>query len=151
MELTPVVVRSPNLNSRISANGVINGKGRGCMTTRILIGRPWFSADNKWEDLLPFFPSSLDVEVAAVEIGAVESAILRGDPADVVVPFMSPVTASVIEFGKLGLIQQFGAGLEGVDIAAASRAGVWVANMPGIGAVPVAEHAIALLLALYRR
>jgi phosphoglycerate dehydrogenase-like enzyme len=89
--------------------------------------------------------------VAAVETGAVESSILRGDQADVIVPFMSPVAASAIDFGKFGLIQQFGAGLEGIDIAAATRAGVWVANMPGIGSVPVAEHAMALLLALYRR
>jgi phosphoglycerate dehydrogenase-like enzyme len=121
------------------------------MTTRILIGRPRFSADHGWGDLLPFFPSTLDVEVAAVELGVAESAILRGDQADVIVPFMSPVTASAIEFGKFGLIQQFGAGLDGIDMAAAIRAGVWVANMPGIGAVPVAEHAMALLLALYRR
>jgi phosphoglycerate dehydrogenase-like enzyme len=53
--------------------------------------------------------------------------------------------------GRFGLIQQFGVGVDNVDLEAAAEEGVWVANMAGLNAVPVAEHAIALLLALARR
>ena len=53
--------------------------------------------------------------------------------------------------GSFGLIQQFGVGVDNIDLDAAAGEGVWVANMPGLNAVPVAEHAIALLLALARR
>jgi D-3-phosphoglycerate dehydrogenase len=42
-------------------------------------------------------------------------------------------------------------GVDNVDLDAAAGEGVWVANMPGLNAVPVAEHAIALLLALVQR
>jgi phosphoglycerate dehydrogenase-like enzyme len=60
----------------------------------------------------------------------------------------------IIEAGSFGLIQQFGVGLESVDIAAATELGVWVARVPGeVGgnADSVAELAIMLLLALARR
>jgi phosphoglycerate dehydrogenase-like enzyme len=64
---------------------------------------------------------------------------------------MSPVTRAAIEQGSFGLVHQFGAGVDSVDLDAAARCGVQVANMPGLNAGPVAEHAMALLLALARR
>jgi phosphoglycerate dehydrogenase-like enzyme len=121
------------------------------MTTRLLIGQPRFSVDHEWIDLPKHFPHHLKVEMLAVETGVIESAILESFRPDIVVPIMSPITAAAIECGGFGLIQQFGVGTEAIDLLAATRAGVWVANMPGLNAVPVAEHAIALLLALYRR
>ena len=42
-------------------------------------------------------------------------------------------------------------GVDNIDLDVAAGEGVWVANMPGLNAVPVAEHAVALLLALARR
>jgi phosphoglycerate dehydrogenase-like enzyme len=77
--------------------------------------------------------------------------LLHPEPVHVVVPTTSPVTAPMIETGSFGLIQQFGAGTDAIDLDAAARCGVQVANMPGLNAVPVAEHALALLLALARR
>jgi phosphoglycerate dehydrogenase-like enzyme len=51
-------------------------------------------------------------------------------------------------------VQQFGVGLDGVDLEAATAAGVWVARVPSAGtgnAESVAEHALLLMLALSRR
>jgi phosphoglycerate dehydrogenase-like enzyme len=121
------------------------------MTMRLLIGQPRFSVDHEWTDLSRHLPQHLEVEVLPVEAGGIESRILSAIRPDIVVPIMSPISAAAIEGGEFGLIQQFGAGTEGIDVSAATHAGVWVANMPGLNAVPVAEHAIALLLALYRR
>ena len=73
---------------------------------------------------------------------------------DVIVPYVARIDASVISAGEFGLVQQFGVGLETVDVAAATHAGVWVARVPsrGVGnAESVAEHAVLLLLALSRR
>ena len=50
---------------------------------------------------------------------------------DVLIPLMTPVTADIIEPGAMRLIQQWGVGLEGVDIACASRKGISVCNVPG--------------------
>jgi lactate dehydrogenase-like 2-hydroxyacid dehydrogenase len=75
----------------------------------------------------------------------------RNELFDVVVPLWAELDAETIHVGQFGLIQQFGAGVENIDIAAATSAGVWVANMPGLNATDVAEHAVLLLLALLRR
>ena len=51
----------------------------------------------------------------------------------------------------LSLVVRAGAGVNTIDVAAASRRGVYVANCPGQNAIAVAELAIGLLLALDRR
>jgi phosphoglycerate dehydrogenase-like enzyme len=55
---------------------------------------------------------------------------------------------------KLGLIQMATAGYDGVDVDAATKAGIWVASAPttktGNGE-SVAEHAVLLMLAVSRR
>ena len=52
---------------------------------------------------------------------------------------------------RLRLIQLLSAGYDRADIAAARRAGVPIANNGGANAVAVAEHALMLMLAVYRR
>ncbi|NCB05731.1 MAG: hypothetical protein EOM69_09450, partial [Clostridia bacterium] len=52
---------------------------------------------------------------------------------------------------KLGLIVCYGAGYESIDVAAATRRGIWVCNTPDETTAPTAELAIALMLALGRR
>jgi D-3-phosphoglycerate dehydrogenase len=62
------------------------------------------------------------------------------------------VRADAIEAGtRLALIVRAGAGVNTIDVAAASARGVYVANCPGKNAVAVAELAIGLMLALDRR
>jgi len=76
------------------------------------------------------------------------------DGVDVIVPYVARIDSELISAGEFGLIQQFGVGLETVDVDAATRAGVWVARVPsrGVGnAESVAEHAVLLMLALMRR
>lgn len=73
---------------------------------------------------------------------------------DIVVPTMTRIDAALIAQGQFGFIQQVGVGLEGVDIACATRHGVLVARMPARGtgnAESVAEHTIMLMLLLARR
>lgn len=73
---------------------------------------------------------------------------------DVIVPAMTRITQEVIyACNSLKLIQQWGVGLEGVDIDAATRRGVYVANVPSAGtgnAESVAELAIFFMIALGR-
>lgn len=48
--------------------------------------------------------------------------------------------------GSLELIVRYGVGYESVDVAAATRAGILVANTPGANSRPTAEWAVATLL-----
>lgn len=61
------------------------------------------------------------------------------------------VTKEVLEKApKLRVIGRAGVGVDNVDLNAATAAGVLVMNTPGGNAVSVAEHTIALILALAR-
>jgi phosphoglycerate dehydrogenase-like enzyme len=74
--------------------------------------------------------------------------------ADIVVPTVNRVDETLMQEGHFGLIQQFGVGLEGVDITAATKNGIWVARVPSEesgNAASVAEHAILLMLMLSKR
>lgn len=72
---------------------------------------------------------------------------------DVLIPLMLPIDAAVMEGAAFRLIQQWGSGLEGVDLEAARQRGIWVANVPALGcnAESVAEHNVLLILSLLRR
>lgn len=76
------------------------------------------------------------------------------DRAQVLIPSVAHISSEIISRGEFGLVQQLGVGLDSVDVEAATRAGVWVARVPGAGsgnAESVAEHALLLMLALSRR
>jgi phosphoglycerate dehydrogenase-like enzyme len=123
-------------------------------TLRVLVGKERFSENHAWSEMPKHWPAGLTGR-AVIEVtgqGQLEARLVGGGPpVDVVVPLWSPVTGRAIRAGNFGLIQQFGVGVDNVDLDAAASEGVWVANMPGLNAVPVAEHAVALLLALARR
>ena len=72
--------------------------------------------------------------------------------ADFVLVGGATLSGSMIEQAKrLKFIQKWGIGVDKIDLAAARRAGVPVAITAGANAGPVAELAIALMLAVYRR
>jgi phosphoglycerate dehydrogenase-like enzyme len=72
--------------------------------------------------------------------------------AEALIPSMARITAPVIAAAPhLKLILQFGAGLEGVDRAAAEARGIPVRNVAGVNAQGVAELALFLMLGLARR
>ena len=64
----------------------------------------------------------------------------------------SKFTARVFEAcPRLRLLSLWGTGTDHVDLEAAARHGVAVTNTPGVSAVSIAEHTLALLLAVARR
>jgi phosphoglycerate dehydrogenase-like enzyme len=73
---------------------------------------------------------------------------------DVLVPLVARIPDAALASPRLRLVQQFGAGLDGVDFGAASRRGVYVANVPSAdtaNADSVAELAVLFMIALARR
>jgi D-3-phosphoglycerate dehydrogenase len=76
---------------------------------------------------------------------------LRDTTADVLVVRGTPVTGAILEQAALSLIVRAGAGYNTIDVATASRRGIYVSNCPGKNAIAVAELTFALMLALDRR
>jgi D-3-phosphoglycerate dehydrogenase len=71
--------------------------------------------------------------------------------ADVLVVRSTKVTEPMLDAGRLSLIVRAGAGTNTIDMAAASKRGIYVSNCPGKNAIAVAELAWALLLSVDRR
>jgi D-3-phosphoglycerate dehydrogenase len=80
-----------------------------------------------------------------------EELIEHGRGADALMVVAEPVTARVIEaLDGLRAVTRFGAGLDNVDIEAATRAGVQVTYVPGASVEEVSDHAIAMIFSLAR-
>lgn len=73
--------------------------------------------------------------------------------ADAIILWHGPrVDAAVVsQLKQCRVIVRNGVGFDSVDIAAAAQAGIPVCNVPDYGTEEVADHAIALTLALYRQ
>ncbi|OBK72010.1 hydroxyacid dehydrogenase [Mycobacterium sp. 1274761.0] len=72
--------------------------------------------------------------------------------AEVIWHVLRPLTADDLErASRCRLVHKLGAGVNTIDVDAASRLGVAVANMPGANAASVAEGAVLLMLAALRR
>jgi D-3-phosphoglycerate dehydrogenase / 2-oxoglutarate reductase len=74
-----------------------------------------------------------------------------GREADALLVNMAPADAAAIEsLERCRVIARYGVGLDNVDLDAAKRKGIAVANVPGYCDREVAEHALGLLLACAR-
>jgi D-3-phosphoglycerate dehydrogenase len=102
------------------------------------------------ESLAGFAALGLRVD-ARPDLPAAELASAARD-ASILVVRSKQVAAPVFEAAAaLSLVVRAGAGVNTIDVAAASRRGVFVANCPGQNSIAVAELAIGLLVALDRR
>ena len=72
--------------------------------------------------------------------------------AEVIWHVLRPLSDSDLERAlRCRLVHKLGAGVNTIDVEAASRLGIAVANMPGANAASVAEGAVLLMLAALRR
>lgn len=80
----------------------------------------------------------------ALRAGVIESS------AEILIVRSTKVPAEVMEGSKLRLVIRAGAGYNTIDVAAATRLGIYVANCPGKNSQAVAELAFGLLLSADR-
>ncbi|MEW2379016.1 NAD(P)-dependent oxidoreductase [Micromonospora sp. NPDC047812] len=115
------------------------------MTPKILLTEPIAEAG------MALLRAAGEVHVAH----ATDPAALAAGPltsADALVVRSSPVTAGMLEAGRrLRIVGRHGAGLDGIDLAAADRLGIRVVGTPGANAESVAEFVILAALALARQ
>jgi D-3-phosphoglycerate dehydrogenase len=103
-------------------------------------------ADTGVELLRSKFDVDLGLEMSEEElrgaIGAYDAILIRS---------ATKMTAELIELAEnLKVIGRAGTGVDNVDIPAATRRGIIVANAPESNSVAAAEHTLALMLALFR-
>ena len=78
-------------------------------------------------------------------------AAIKKTQAPVLVVRSTEVTDVMLDAGSLSLVVRAGAGVNTIDVAAASKRGIYVSNCPGKNSVAVAELTMGLILALDRR
>jgi D-3-phosphoglycerate dehydrogenase len=85
-----------------------------------------------------------------VKDGSLIDAIRQESP-DVLVVRGTKVTEPMLAASQIKLVVRAGAGYNTIDVAAASRRGIYISNCPGKNSIAVAELAFGLILALDRR
>ena len=114
--------------------------------TRVLCLRP--QADFARVNALP--PSSLAVDYRAPADADVPELMRQADA--LVIPAVGPpLAAKLFDGTRLKLVQVTGAGLDRLDMAALTRLGIPVANVPGGSNDAVAEYAVTTASLLLRR
>lgn len=88
-----------------------------------------------------------------VPAGDEEAAIEMGKKADIVISTWEPWNDRTLGAVKerVKYIIRYGAGLDNIDLPAATRAGIWVGNVPGANSAAVAETALLHILNAGRR
>lgn len=114
---------------------------------RVVVASPAFYAIGTY--LPKFLP---EADVAFADASSLPQLV---EEADVLIPSMARVDEALLRRARrVRLIHQWGAGLEGVDLHAATRMGIPVANVPTAGtanAESVAEWCVMAALVLARR
>jgi D-3-phosphoglycerate dehydrogenase / 2-oxoglutarate reductase len=94
----------------------------------------------------------LGVELRAGQCRSEEELIALTKDADAILNCYAKMTARVIaELTRCKVIARYGIGVDNVDLAAATRAGIVVTNVPDYCVDEVSDHGLALFLALARR
>jgi D-3-phosphoglycerate dehydrogenase / 2-oxoglutarate reductase len=92
-----------------------------------------------------------EVELRVLDCRTPEEVAAQAGDADVLINQYVPITAAVLEaLPRCRLVVRYGVGVDNVEVEAATERGVWVANVPDYGRDEVADHTLALAMALLR-
>ena len=92
-----------------------------------------------------------DIELRVLQCRTPEEVAAQAGDADVLINQYVPITAEALDaLPRCRLVVRYGVGVDNVDVEAAAARGVWVANVPDYGRDEVADHTLALALAVLR-
>jgi D-3-phosphoglycerate dehydrogenase / 2-oxoglutarate reductase len=96
--------------------------------------------------------AAVDAELVVADAPDAASLARLAEDADAILTNWARVPASVLAAAKkCRIVSRFGIGLDNIDVAFATRQGMLVTNVPDYCLEEVAEHALALILALGRK
>jgi D-3-phosphoglycerate dehydrogenase len=92
-----------------------------------------------------------EVELRVLQCRTPEEVAAQAGDADVLINQYAPITGELLDaLPRCRLVVRYGVGVDNVDVEAAAARGVWVANVPDYGREEVADHTLALALAVLR-
>ena len=91
------------------------------------------------------------IETVVTQCRTAEEVIASTNGAIAIMAGMAPITNAVFEaFPELQVVTAYGVGVDHIDLQAAKKHRVWVANVPDANNEEVATHALAMALCLTR-
>ena len=96
--------------------------------------------------------ASIGAELRMADEPTPDAIVRASAPADALLVTYAKITAEMIQqMPRCRIISRFGIGVDNVDLAAATSAGIVVTKVPDYCIDEVSDHALALLLALVRK
>jgi D-3-phosphoglycerate dehydrogenase / 2-oxoglutarate reductase len=91
------------------------------------------------------------IEVVLANCRDTLSVIRQAGDADALINQYVPIDEAVLEsLERCRVVVRYGVGVDSIDLEAAARRGIWVANVPDYGTEEVSDHALALVMSLLR-
>ncbi|MDQ0219480.1 phosphoglycerate dehydrogenase-like enzyme [Peribacillus cavernae] len=99
-----------------------------------------------------FEEAGIKIHFVKAQCKTEDEVIHHAKDADALLNQYAPVSRRVIEsLHKCKVISRYGVGVNTIDLEAAAKKGITVANVPDYGMEEVSNHALALLLSLARK
>ncbi len=112
----------------------------------VLDGHTLNPGDNPWDEVAALG------ELTVYDRTPAELIVERARGAEIVLANKTPLTAATLEqLPQLRFVAELATGYDNIDVAAAGRCGIPVANVPEYSTPSVAQHTVALLLELCNR
>jgi len=93
-----------------------------------------------------------DAEVVPTQCTTPEEVIAAGRDAHALISQYAPITSEVIaQLTRCKALGRYGIGVDNIDVAAATKRGIAVINVPSYCEAEVSDHAMAMLMAWVRR
>jgi D-3-phosphoglycerate dehydrogenase len=93
-----------------------------------------------------------DWDTAFVDEGTLAARVTAVRDVDIVLVMAAPIPKEVVAATqKLRFIQKLGAGVDHIDLEACRELGIGVARLHAGNSIPVAEHTVLMMLAVYRQ
>ncbi|MGH8176134.1 MAG: C-terminal binding protein [Steroidobacter sp.] len=120
------------------------------MATVLLTDHPWSDVEIEREIIEAAGHRFIAGPQEAPAAAAVDSMVREHDPIAILTCWAQVSAAAIRQPTQLRIVSRMGVGLDNIAIAAASERGAWVTNVPDYCVEEVSDHAIALLLDLWR-
>ena len=120
------------------------------MSKVLLTDHPWPDVDIERGILAAAGYEFIAGPIETPDAAYVEALVAEHDPIAIMTCWAQVSAAAIGRPSQLKIVGRMGVGLDNIDLPAATRRGAWVTNVPDYCVEEVSDHAVAMLLALWR-
>lgn len=116
----------------------------------LLTDHPWLDVEIEQSILAAAGFALIAGPVDTPDAAFVDAQVAEHDPVAIMTCWAQVSSAAIRSPSSLKIIARLGVGLDNIDVDAATQRGAWVTNVPDYCIEEVSDHAVALVLSLWR-